>query len=236
MVAGRCRTPAPLPRPFALAHLSPAIPARASLFLSFHFNGDRLPNRLPVLALALLLAYALGCFSPGWWLVRRKTGGDLRAHGSGVTGATNAARVLGPRLGLLVLALDAAKAALAVLLARWLAPAAAWHVLALPAVVAGHIWPAPLRFRGGRGAGPLLGGCLALHPFFALAAGAPATLALVFTRRSFALALAATFGGIAAAPWLLPGLEARVAFAAAVALVLLAHRDRLSKRDTPPKP
>ena len=189
-----------------------------------------------MLALALLLAYALGCFSPGWWLVRRKTGGDLRAHGSGVTGATNAARVLGPRTGFLVLALDTAKAALAVLLARWLAPAAAWHVLALPAVVAGHIWPAPLRFRGGRGAGPLLGGCLALHPLFALAAGAPAALAAVFTRRSFVLAVAATLGGIAAAAWLLPGREARVAFAAAVALVLLAHRDRLPKRDTRPKP
>jgi glycerol-3-phosphate acyltransferase PlsY len=138
---------------------------------------NQFPIRLPVLALALLLAYALGCFSPGWWLVRRKIGGDLRALGSGVTGATNAARVLGPRTGFLVLALDAAKAALAVLLARWLAPADAWHVLALPAVVAGHIWPAPLRFRGGRGAGPLLGGCLALNPLFALAAGAPAALA-----------------------------------------------------------
>ena len=189
-----------------------------------------------MLALALLLAYALGCVSPGWWLVLRKSGGDVRAHGSGVTGATNAARVLGPRTGFLVLALDAAKAALAVLLARWLAPADAWHALALPAVVAGHIWPAPLRFRGGRGAGPLLGGCLALNPLFALAAGAPAALAAVFTRRSFVLAVAATLGGIAAAAWLLPGREARVAFAAAVALVLLAHRDRLPKRDTRPKP
>lgn len=189
-----------------------------------------------MLALALFLGYALGCFSPGWWLVRRKTGGDLRAHGSGVTGATNAARVLGPRLGFLVLALDAAKAALAVALARWLAPAEAWHVLALPAVVAGHIWPAPLRFRGGRGAGPLLGGCLALHPLFALAAAAPAALALVLTRRSFALALAATLGGIAAAPWLLPAREPRGAFAAAVALVLLAHRDRLTRPATPPGP
>lgn len=141
-----------------------------------------------MLALALLLAYALGCLSPGWWLVRRKTGGDLRTHGSGVTGATNAARVLGPRAGVAVLALDAAKATLAVLLARWLVPANAWHAFALPAVVAGHIWPAPLRFRGGRGAGPLLGGCLALNPLFALAAAAPAALAAAFTRRSFVLA------------------------------------------------
>ena len=138
-------------------------------------------------------------------------------------------RSLGPRAGVAVLALDAAKATLAVLLARWLVPANAWHAFALPAVVAGHIWPAPLRFRGGRGAGPLLGGCLALNPLFALAAAAPAALAAAFTRRSFVLAAAATLGGVAAAPWFLPTLETRLAFTCAVALVLLAHRDRLRK-------
>jgi acyl phosphate:glycerol-3-phosphate acyltransferase len=176
-----------------------------------------------VLVLALILAYALGCLSPGWWLVRRRTGADLRAQGSGVTGATNVGRVLGARAGILVLVLDAAKGALAVLLARWVAPASAWPSLALPAVVAGHIWPAPLRFRGGRGAGPLLGGCIALHPLFALAAGAPATLAAAFTRRTFVLATAATLGGIGAAWWLLPAREPRAAFAAAIVLVLVAH-------------
>jgi acyl phosphate:glycerol-3-phosphate acyltransferase len=176
-----------------------------------------------VLVLALILAYALGCLSPGWWLVRLKTGADLRIHGSGGTGATNAGRFLGPRAGILVLALDAAKAALAVLLARWLAPASAWPALAMPAVVAGHIWPAPLRFHGGRGAAPLLGGCLALNPLFALAAGIPAALAAVFTRRTFVLASAATLGGILAAWWLLPTREPRLAFAGAIVLVLVAH-------------
>jgi acyl phosphate:glycerol-3-phosphate acyltransferase len=183
-----------------------------------------LSHRNPlVLVLALILAYALGCLSPGWWLVRCKTGADLRAQGSGVTGATNVGRVLGARAGFLVLVLDAAKGALAVLVARWVAPASAWPALALPAVVAGHIWPAPLRFRGGRGAGPLLGGCVALNPFFVLAAGAPAALAAAFTRRTFVLATAATLGGIGAAWWLLPAREPRLAFAAAIVLVLVAH-------------
>jgi glycerol-3-phosphate acyltransferase PlsY len=182
-----------------------------------------------VLVFALILAYALGCLSPGWWLVRRKTGADLRAQGSGVTGATNAGRVLGPAAGILVLALDAAKGALAVLVAGWIARASAWPALALPAVVAGHIWPAPLRFRGGRGAGPLLGGCIALNPFFALAAGAPAALAAVFTRRTFVLATAATLGGIGAAWWLLPAREPRIAFAAAIVLVLAAHFGHVKK-------
>jgi glycerol-3-phosphate acyltransferase PlsY len=176
-----------------------------------------------VLVLALILAYALGCLSPGWWLVRRKTGADLRTQGSGGTGATNAARILGPRDGILVLVLDAAKAALAVLLARWIASASAWPALALPAVVAGHIWPAPLRFRGGRGAAPLLGGCIALHPLFVVAAGVPAAVASAFTRRTFVLASAATLGGVSAAWWLLSAREPRVAFVVAIVLVLLAH-------------
>jgi glycerol-3-phosphate acyltransferase PlsY len=183
----------------------------------------------PVFALVLLLSYALGCLSPGWWLVRRHTGQDLRSQGSGVTGATNTARVLGPRAGLLVLALDALKAAAAILLARWLAPASEWNALALPAVVAGHIWPAPLRFRGGRGAAPLLGGCVALNPLFALAAGAGAGLAAVFSRRSFVLTTAAAFSGTAASWWLLTTAESRSAFALALALVVLAHRDRFAQ-------
>jgi len=182
-----------------------------------------------MLGLVLLLAYALGCLSPGWWLVRRATGGDVRAVGSGGTGATNAARVLGARQFALVLALDAAKAALAVILASWLAPRSAWHALALPAVVAGHIWPAPLGFRGGRGAGPLLGGCIALNPMFAAAAVVPAALTALFTRRSFAIALGATAGGVGSAWWLLTAREERIAFCVAVALVVLAHRAHFTK-------
>ncbi len=189
-----------------------------------------------MLALVLLLSYALGCVSPGWWLVRRRTGGDLRASGSGATGATNAARVLGRGGFALVLALDAAKAALAVLLARWLVPPDAWPALALPAVIAGHIWPVTLRFRGGRGAGPLLGGCIALNPLFAAAAGVPAAVAALFTRRSFVIALAATLGGVAGAWWLLPARPERIAFGLSLALVVIAHAGHFAKiQPRPPR-
>ncbi len=182
-----------------------------------------------MLALALCLSYALGCVSPGWWLVRRTTGGDLRSEGSGGTGATNAARVLGPGGFVLVLLLDAAKAVLAVSLARRLTHADPWHALALPLVVAGHIWPVTLRFRGGKGAGPLLGGCVALNPWFAVAAAVPAALTAVFKRRTFAITSAAAAGGIGCAWWLLPDLPARVAFASAVGLVLVAHRTHFAR-------
>ena len=177
-----------------------------------------------MLIVALCVAYAAGCFSPGWFLVRRATGEDLREKGSGGTGATNAARVLGRWAFAVVLLLDAGKAAAAVLLARWLTGNADWSALALPAVVAGHIWPVQLRFKGGRGAGPLLGGSIVLSPWFAAAAAAGAGLGALLSRRSFVITTSAALAGVIAAVWLLSTLGDRVAFAVAVGLVILAHR------------
>ncbi len=177
-----------------------------------------------MLVVALLVAYGLGCLSPGWWLARRVRGADLRASGSGGTGATNAARVLGGWAFAVVLLLDAAKAALAVIIARWFVPVGGWASLALPAVVAGHIWPAPLRFKGGRGAGPLLGGCVALNPLFVAAAAGGAALGALIKRRTLVITSAAALAGIAASPWLLATRPDRLAFGLAVVLVLLAHR------------
>lgn len=114
--------------------------------------------------LVLPAAYLLGGVSPGYWLVRLRTGADVRAHGSGATGATNAARMLGRGGFALVLLLDAVKGALAVGAARLAGLTGGWEFAAGTAVVAGHIWPVQLRFRGGRGLGPLLGAWLALAP------------------------------------------------------------------------
>lgn len=115
------------------------------------------------LVLVLLLAYALGCLSAGYYLARWK-GLDLRAAGSGSTGARNAGRLLGKGAFALTFALDLLKGAGAVLLARALtphpwAPALAWVV-----VVVGHVWPVQLGFKGGRGISPAVGGLVATSP------------------------------------------------------------------------
>jgi glycerol-3-phosphate acyltransferase PlsY len=114
---------------------------------------------------ALFLSYLLGCFNTGYYLVRWRTGEDVRKHGSGNAGATNAWRVLGAWAFAVALIGDAGKGALAVFLARWLTGGEPWAMaLAIPFVVAGHIWPAQLRFRGGEGMATSFGAILALDP------------------------------------------------------------------------
>lgn len=97
-------------------------------------------------------AYALGCFATGYYLVRARIGRDLREIESGSVGARNVGRVLGKSGFLFTVLGDLAKGALAV----WFAAEFTNHnrtamALALLAVVAGHIWPVQLHFRGGKG-------------------------------------------------------------------------------------
>src|SRR5262245_13273733 len=67
----------------------------------------------------VLGAYLLGAI-PNGLLVGLRLGRDLRQHGSGKTGATNALRVIGRRAALVIFSLDAAKGGLAVAAARLL--------------------------------------------------------------------------------------------------------------------
>lgn len=120
-------------------------------------------------AVCALGAYVLGCFSTGYYLVRARTGQDIRRVESGSVGARNVGRVLGRTGFLLTLLGDLGKGMLAV----W----AAWHFtgegllagLALLAVVTGHIWPAQLHFHGGKGVASSLGGLLCYDWQLALA-------------------------------------------------------------------
>jgi acyl phosphate:glycerol-3-phosphate acyltransferase len=123
-----------------------------------------------LLSLSLLvLAYLLGSVS-GSLLLGRWRGVDVRRHGSGSAGGTNAFRAMGWRVALGVVLIDIGKGVLAVWLA-WgfvplagpLAPLALAHVAVL-AAVAGHTWPLWHGFRGGKGAATLLGGLAVVWP------------------------------------------------------------------------
>ncbi len=135
----------------------------------------------------VIAAYFMAAVPVGVVLGRLR-GVDIRAVGSGNIGATNAARALGARFGMVVLVLDAAKAALPVVLARQpfaLGPHDHAGIAAVAmAAVLGHIFPVYLGFRGGKGVACALGVFAAIDPPVALGALVMYVQTLVLTRTS----------------------------------------------------
>lgn len=105
----------------------------------------------------ILFSYAMGCFCAGYYLTRLRTGQDIRSMGSGATGAKNVGRVLGAWGFVLTFLIDFAKGAAAVWLAHQFGREPPVVMMCVIAVVAGHIWPLQLKFRGGKGIATGLG-------------------------------------------------------------------------------
>jgi acyl phosphate:glycerol-3-phosphate acyltransferase len=188
----------------------------------------------PAAWLVIPAAYLLGGVSPGYLLVRRWTGEDVRAQGSGATGATNAARILGTRGFVLVMVLDAIKGALAAFVARAVGLENGWEFAAATAVVAGHVWPIQLGFHGGRGLSPLLGAWLVLAPLAIGVCLLIAGVAWAITRRRVAAGL---FGAIflpATTWWQTHHPPAAVFAGVTFCIVAIAHRSHLHPTAAPP--
>ncbi|MDT5063565.1 MAG: acyl phosphate:glycerol-3-phosphate acyltransferase [Acidobacteriota bacterium] len=137
-------------------------------------------------ALVLIAAYLLGSIPFGYLIVRAKVGADVRESGSGGTGATNVSRRAGKLAGVVTLLLDAAKGALAVLLARWLLTddfGINWLVAAASILaVIGHCFPVWLGFRGGKGVATGVGVFLGLSPLAVACAALIFIVVVVSTR------------------------------------------------------
>lgn len=136
-----------------------------------------------MIVVAIIFAYLLGSISSSFIAGRLAAGVDIRDHGSGNAGATNTLRVLGWKLGVIVLIADAVKGVLAVAFAHlvtngW-APAMAFSGLA---AIVGHDWPVYHGFRGGKGVATTIGVLLTLSFLPALYAGIVAILVLVAGR------------------------------------------------------
>ena len=131
----------------------------------------------------VLVAFLLGSIPTAYLMGRALKGIDVRDAGSGNSGALNAGRQLGKGVGVLVLALDAGKGVLALVIGQALqVPTLTLYVAAVLAV-AGHNYSPFLRFRGGKGAATVLGiSALMLWQITAIAVLAGAIL-LVVTRR-----------------------------------------------------
>ncbi len=119
-----------------------------------------------------IAAYLLGAIPFGLLLGLAK-GVDIRKHGSGNIGATNAGRVLGLKYFFYAFALDFLKGLLPVLGSDLLTQR--WHasmylpLLTAGATVCGHVFPIYLHFRGGKGVATSFGAVLGIWPVFTLA-------------------------------------------------------------------
>ena len=177
-----------------------------------------------------LVAYALGCFATGYYLVRARTRRDLRDLESGSLGARNAGRVLG-KGGFLLTALgDLAKGALAV----WLAAEFTDHdrlamTLAMLAVVAGHLWPAQLHFRGGKGIATSFGALLLFDYWVAFTIFVVFLCGFAVTRKSLFPAMLAYLCLPLADGWFHRDGLAAVLLTVLAAMILFAHRKNLSE-------
>jgi glycerol-3-phosphate acyltransferase PlsY len=148
----------------------------------------------------IVTAYLLGSIPFGYLIVRATQGADVRETGSGGTGATNVSRRAGKAAGVFTLVLDALKGALAVASAKLIfdLPIIAgggyvnqsstvmdanwWVAAAAIAVIAGHIFPVWLRFRGGKGVATGVGVFLMLAPIALAPAGVVFLVVVMLTR------------------------------------------------------
>lgn len=183
-------------------------------------------------------AYLLGSIPSSVWLGRAIKGVDLREHGSGNAGATNAFRVLGKPIGIVVLLMDMLKGFLAVNLSHFQqefdSGSEAWMLvrmgLGLIAVV-GHIFPLFAGFRGGKGVAAITGAALAIHPWAALAAMGVYLLIFLVFKISALGSLSAAISYPVWVSWVFPSdyLTVRIFSLVVLVLVLVTHRSNIER-------
>ncbi len=114
-------------------------------------------------ALLVVLAYLTGAF-PTSYIAARMRGVDLRQHGSGNLGATNAFRVLGWRVAAPVMLVDILKGWFPTyFFPVWAGVSGSQWALAYgAAAILGHVFSPYVRFKGGKGVATGAGVFLAL--------------------------------------------------------------------------
>ncbi|MEO5510370.1 MAG: glycerol-3-phosphate 1-O-acyltransferase PlsY [Longimicrobiales bacterium] len=174
--------------------------------------------------LLVVASYLIGAFPTSYVVARAVRGIDLREHGSGNLGATNAYRVLGWRAAVPIFVVDIAKGWFpACFFPQWdNAAAQEWALAYGAAAIVGHVWSIYVGMRGGKGVATSAGVFLALAPGAVLIALA-VWGALVFATGYVSLASVAAaaimpllvfvFNGAGPVFWLACGLAAFVIFA-----------------------
>lgn len=135
----------------------------------------------------VLIGYVFGLFQTGY-IYGRIRGIDIREHGSGNAGTTNALRTLGTKAGVVTFMGDCLKCILAVVAVRLIFSQGYASLMPLLTVytglgvVLGHNFPFYLKFRGGKGIASTAGLILTLDPVLSLIAFATFGAAVGITK------------------------------------------------------
>lgn len=114
--------------------------------------------------IAALIGYLFGCFQTAYFIGKFKKNIDIRLFGTNNAGASNVTRVLGWRYGIITAIFDILKGTAAVILVGRLFPGNTVLLFIAGAfVVVGHIYPAFLGFKGGKGTASLIGISIAIN-------------------------------------------------------------------------
>lgn len=121
--------------------------------------------------ICIVIGYVFGLFQTAF-IYGKMHGIDIRDHGSGNAGTTNALRVLGTKAGLIVFAGDVIKCILAMVVCSAIfgaenpEKAYLFRLYGAAGAILGHNFPFYLHFRGGKGIAATAGLILAFHPYF----------------------------------------------------------------------
>lgn len=122
--------------------------------------------------LVSLFAYLIGSVSSAVIISKKIFKTDIRNHGSGNAGATNALRVFGKKAGALVFFFDFSKGLFAVVIARCLVAFidAPYECVLFAGFFCqlGHTFPVFFKFKGGKGVATAAGAALGVMPLVAL--------------------------------------------------------------------
>ena len=185
------------------------------------------------LYLMILLSYALGSIPFGLILTRSIADIDVRKIGSGNIGATNVLRSGHKILAVLTLLLDVLKGSCAILLYREMiavpqVPDFEDELIIAAAVIAGHLYPVFLRFKGGKGVATTAGTLLVLSPKVGLTAATLWIATILLTRKSALAALVATVL-LPFYAYLLSGFPLMVWSLAIGGLIVCKHKANISR-------
>jgi len=187
--------------------------------------------------IAVVLGYLLGSIPTAYIVTRLAKGEDVRRLGGGNVGGLNVYREVGFLPAVVVAVVDLGKGAAAVAIACWLlgvplpltqaAVSQQLFVLAAAlAAVVGHNWMLFLKFSGGKGMGPAIGGLLILLPLYGYPLGLAFFFAVVLTlfiiTRNVALSMGAGLLSMPFIAWLGMKSTPFIIFSIVLGLIILA--------------